>query len=147
MKKSMFALLLALMFIFSAACAEITMQDYISLNDSGETLRYLQDLLGVTEIDRYYQEPVFGRQTLAAVEQFQYEMGLNVTGVLDADTLYALLGLPWMDEYSDPLVWVPLHGGTKYHSRYDCSSMIDAQMMPETCAYQMGFDACLRCWR
>lgn len=146
MKRRILALLAALMLLCSTASAEYYLPDYISLNDSGETLRYLQELLGVTEIDRYYDEPYFGQLTLAAVEQFQYDMGLTITGQLDADTLYALLGLEWLDEYSDPLVWVPMHGGTKYHSRYDCSKMIDAQQMPETCAYQLGFDACLRCW-
>ena len=147
MKHRIIALLAALMLLFGSACSEAYLPDYISLNDSGETLRYLQDLLGVTEIDRYYQEPFFGQQMLSAVEQFQYEMGLTVTGELDPDTLYALLGLPWMDDYSDPLVWVPMYGGTKYHSKPDCSKMISAQQMPETCAYQLGFDACLRCWR
>ena len=147
MKRRILALLAALMLLCCTASAEAYLPDYISLNDSGETLRYLQDLLGVTEIDRYYQEPFFGQQMLSAVEQFQYEMGLTVTGELDPDTLYALLGLPWMDDYSDPLVWVPMYGGTKYHSKPDCSKMISAQQMPETCAYQLGFDACLRCWR
>ena len=146
MKHRLFALVLALVLLCSAAhAANYIAPNYISAEDYGEPLRILQDYLGVTEIDYYSQEPWFGELTLSALEQFQYDCGLEMTYEFDSATLYTLLGLPMLDEYSDPLVWIPMHGGTRYHLNPDCSMMVDPQQMPESCAYALEFDACLRC--
>ncbi|MBQ8507888.1 MAG: peptidoglycan-binding protein [Clostridia bacterium] len=146
MKRRIFALGLALALLCSAAyAAGYIAPEYISAEDYGEPLRILQDYLGVTEIDPYSKEPWFGELTLTALEQFQYEYGLEATYEFDAQTLYALLDLPAQDEYSDPLVWIPMHGGARYHVDEFCSLMIEPQQMPETCAYALEFTPCLRC--
>lgn len=146
MKHRIFAALLALCLLFSAALAEgYAAPNYISAEDYGEPLRVLQDYLGVTEIDPVRKQPCFGEQTLAALEQFQYEYGLEATYEFDAETLYTLLGLPAMDEYSDPLVWIPMHGGERYHINPLCSLMLDPQQMPESCASALEYLPCSKC--
>lgn len=48
--------------------------------------------------------------------------------------------------YSDgPMVWIPTRGGTKYHSRSDCSNMIDPDYVTLSRAIALGFTACKRC--
>lgn len=43
------------------------------------------------------------------------------------------------------VVWVPIHGGTKYHTNPSCSSMIDPIPMDRNEALAEGFTACKRC--
>lgn len=48
--------------------------------------------------------------------------------------------------YSDgPMVWIPTKGGTKYHSRSDCSNMTDPDYVTLSQAVALGFTACKRC--
>ena len=51
-------------------------------------------------------------------------------------------------EYSETvgnLVWVPVNGGTKYHSKSSCSNMIEPIQVSIETAIQNGFTACKRC--
>lgn len=43
------------------------------------------------------------------------------------------------------LVWVPTKGGTKYHSRPDCSGMAEPVQVARVKAEQDGYTACKRC--
>ena len=45
----------------------------------------------------------------------------------------------------DVLVWIPIHGGTKYHSKSSCSNMIDPIQVPLSEAISKGFEPCKRC--
>lgn len=147
MKYRIIAALLALCLLFSMALAENAAEapNYISAEDCGLPLRALQDRLGVTEIDPESKEPYCGDVTLAALEQFQREHGLEVSCEFDAATLYALLELTAMDEAEDPLVWVPMHGGERYHAEPLCSNMIEPQQMPMSCASALEYTPCRRC--
>lgn len=43
-------------------------------------------------------------------------------------------------------VWVPTHGGTKYHRRSTCSGMEDPEKTTKEDAISRGFEACQRCY-
>lgn len=45
----------------------------------------------------------------------------------------------------EEMVWIPTKGGTKYHSRSNCSNMIDPNYVTKDYAISQGFDACKRC--
>jgi len=44
------------------------------------------------------------------------------------------------------MVWIPTHGGTKYHSRSGCSNVKGPQKVDLGYAEARGFDACKRCY-
>lgn len=44
------------------------------------------------------------------------------------------------------MVWVPTHGGTKYHSKSTCSNMDDPEKVTLEEAKAMGFTPCGRCY-
>lgn len=45
----------------------------------------------------------------------------------------------------EEMVWIPTKGGTKYHSRSNCSNMIDPDYVTKDYAISQGFEACKRC--
>jgi hypothetical protein len=47
---------------------------------------------------------------------------------------------------SEALVWIPTHGGTKYHSKSSCSKMIDPIQVTISEAVSMGYGPCGRCY-
>lgn len=49
-------------------------------------------------------------------------------------------------ETGPSLVWVPVNGGTKYHSYAGCSGMIDPIQVTVETAIANGYTACKRCW-
>ena len=52
---------------------------------------------------------------------------------------------PSHDIAGENLVWVPVHGGTKYHSKSSCSNMEDPCQIPLDDAKLRGYTACKRC--
>lgn len=50
-----------------------------------------------------------------------------------------------VDDSSEQQVWIPSHGGTKYHSKASCSSMIDPVQITLKEAQERGYEACGRC--
>ena len=146
------ALILAIALLLTPAltASAAARRFYISYGDSGEPVGWFQELLGVREMHvyNYYgdTEPYFGEETRRAVRAFQRDYDLTVNGKLDPNTLYTLLGLPYYTTVQDPLVWIPMYGGTRYHSRPTCSGMMTAREMPVTCAEDCGFLPCGRCF-
>ena len=49
-------------------------------------------------------------------------------------------------ETGGDLVWIPTHGGTKYHCSARCSNMIDPIQVSRETAIANGFTACKRCY-
>lgn len=43
-------------------------------------------------------------------------------------------------------VWIPQHGGTKYHSTETCSNMNSPSYVPISKAKQMGLEPCKKCY-
>ena len=149
-KLAALALAIALLLTPALTASAAAKRYYISYGDSGDPVGWFQDLLGVHEtyIYNYYgdTEPYFGEETRRAVRAFQRDYGLTVNGKLDANTLYTLLGLPYYSTYEDPLVWIPMYGGTRYHSNGTCSNMLAAREVPCTVAEDCGFLPCARCF-
>lgn len=50
------------------------------------------------------------------------------------------------EETQGEMVWIPTKGGTKYHSRSNCSNMIDPEYVSKESAISQGFEACKRCY-
>lgn len=42
-------------------------------------------------------------------------------------------------------VWVPVYGGTKFHTNADCSKMIEPRPTTKDVAYEYGYTPCGRC--
>ena len=146
-----FSLLLAMLLLTAVALAETPV--YIQYGDTGEPIGWLQDCLGVTERQQYnYGDstiPCFGEETLAALDALQQEYGLSPSRMFDDETLYLLLDPPYsaLDGYDDPLVWIPMYGGERYHANYWCSGLIEPRQMPASCAEYLGFTPCGKCYR
>ncbi len=49
-------------------------------------------------------------------------------------------------ETGGDLVWIPTHGGTKYHRSARCSNMVDPIQVSRETAIANGFTACKRCY-
>lgn len=47
---------------------------------------------------------------------------------------------------SEPMVWIPTNGGTKYHSKSSCSKMVDPSYVTKSEAIALGFGPCGRCY-
>ena len=143
-------LALALLLTPTLTASAAARRYYISYGDSGEPVGWFQELLGVREVHVYnYRgdtEPYFGEETRRAVRAFQRQYDLTVNGRLDANTLYTLLDLPYYTTYEDPLVWIPMYGGTRYHGKSTCSNILEPREMPMTCAEDCGFLPCARCF-
>ena len=79
-------------------------------------------------------------------DYIQYGDTDEVVGELDPETLCALMGV-YIDAYEDYyLVWIPMHGGTRYHCDDECSNMDDPRLVPWECADLLGFTPCKRCY-
>ena len=53
--------------------------------------------------------------------------------------------IPEHEETEGNLVWVPVNGGTKYHTRSSCSNMNDPMQVSLETALANGYTACKRC--
>ena len=47
---------------------------------------------------------------------------------------------------SEPLVWIPTNGGTKYHNKSSCSNMKSPIQVTKSEAINQGFTPCGRCY-
>lgn len=114
---------------------------YISEGDYGHPIDELLALLGCEGAETAAGEPVFDAASRAVLEAYQEKHGLEVTGCFDPETLCLLLGCP-----SDAReVWIPMHGGDKYHDQPDCSGMLYPCLVPVGCAEACGYAACENC--
>lgn len=52
---------------------------------------------------------------------------------------------PAQSQQQEVMVWIPTHGGTKYHSRSSCSGMENPQQVTLEEAQALGFTPCKRC--
>ncbi len=93
----------------------------------------------------------FDAPVAEAVCTFQREAGLEMTGVLDDETLTRLIlgrSVAQMDAQDEALgqcVYIPTDGGKKRHVKATCSGMEDPRKVSARNAQAMGMDACKRC--
>ncbi len=45
----------------------------------------------------------------------------------------------------EPMVWIPVHGGTKYHAKSSCSSMKSPMEVTLSTALEKGYEPCKSC--
>lgn len=120
---------------------------YIQEGDTGPVVAKLQALLSVNEKDAFENEALFGEETLSALLAYQRQYALEETGIFDDATLMSLLGVSADAEGIDAIIWVPMHGGKKYHDTPECSGMVEPRQMSTANAAAMDFTACKKCFR
>lgn len=148
MMKRLLSALLALLLLALplAAGAEILPvdTDYIHYGDYGRPIGDLHAILGLSWLDADAdEEPYFCSATLNNLLEYQEFFGLEPTGFFDPATLRCMFGL---GPGSDAPVWIPMHGGARYHRYESCSNMIEPRQMPVDCAEYLGFTPCKRCY-
>ena len=47
---------------------------------------------------------------------------------------------------TEEMVWIPTHGGKKYHKKSTCSNMKDPEKVTLSKAKEKGFTACKKCY-
>lgn len=105
----------------------------------------------------YYTTPEFWK-LLNTVEVHYSGEDLNRAIYPESSSRYDLADLDLSDYFPDEtiendsltgltgtVVWIPIHGGTKYHNNPSCSNMIDPIAVDLSEALEQGFDACKRC--
>lgn len=93
---------------------------------------------------------VFDKEVTDAIMRFQKDMDLDETGVVDDETLTALIffGLPEIlteNEGEKMLVFVPTDGGTHRHLEKTCSGMIAPRKISNRNAEALGIEMCEHC--
>ena len=119
--------------------------DYIQLGDTDDVIGQIQSLLGIVETNAD-ETPIYGDYTQRTVEDYQTENALTVTGDITPETLLLLLDIPADADNANNLVWIPLHGGARYHKDEDCSNMDGPRLVPQPCAEALEFTPCKRCY-
>ena len=146
-----FCRLLLCLFVGVFALSAITIAEtdysYIRLHDYGFPLQQLFSVIGHSGI-RYTEneEAIFDETVLETLKSYQEAEGLEPSGMFDFETLCCVLHVVY-DSLGDEIVWIPLHGGKKYHRNSDCSSMYEPRQVPVVCAEGLGFTFCKRCYK
>lgn len=86
----------------------------------------------------YYAEP-------AGDSYYEPEQNNYVPDYGDGNSGGSSVTVPDEAWEGDNLVWVPVNGGTKYHSKSSCSNMIDPMQIPLDQAIACGYEPCKRC--
>lgn len=89
-------------------------------------------------------EAQFHDGALKALLAYQQKNNLKPSGMFDPATLRCILGLTEPD-YGDLLVWIPMHGGIKFHKSPTCCKMYEPRQMPVDCAKALDFSNCGKC--
>lgn len=122
---------------------------YISLGDEGYPVGKLLELINCNAI--YYTgadntgEPVFEGNAYQFLKEFQLANGLEESGCFDTET--SLFITADFDIVIEKLVWIPMHGGHKYHVDPECSNMSEPRQIPKSAAMALEFSYCKRCWK
>ena len=132
----------------AVARADVLESEYahIQEGDAGRVVGMLQELLSVNEKDAVENEALFGEQTLSALLAYQRKYALEATGAFDDATLMLLLGVSADAEGVDSIIWVPMHGGKKFHAAPECSGMVEPRQMSTANAAALSFTACKKCY-
>lgn len=147
--KRLISILLSILILLCSIChAEPEDVTYITYGDYGRPLKILFEAIDAGDyFTNSDSDPVFDDYVWERLLCFQSENSLTETGLFDSETLYYIFDLEY-DAYEvevENLVWIPLHGGIKYHSRSNCSNMLEPRQIPGKCAILLEFEACKRC--
>lgn len=140
-------ILLCLLLCVFPTLAEQEEPNYIHLYDQGYPMEKLCEAIGADLVyveDGKRIEAQFHDSILEVLLAYQRENSLEPTGMFDPATLRCILGLA-EPEYGNLLVWIPMHGGIKYHINADCSKMYEPRQMPVDCAKALDYGNCGKC--
>ena len=139
----------------------------IKRGDNGDAVKEIQTQLASLGYLSSSTDGKFGPGTEQAVQNFQDTNHLDSTGIVDEKT-YKKLFSSEAKHYvapvltldaeesttgvgtrsaSGPLVWIPTHGGTKYHLSSSCSGMEGPIQVTISEAQSRGFTPCKKCYR
>ena len=85
---------------------------------------------------------VFGRQTDGDLDAALARLSPEELTLLSHKIQTLLEG---EQEQAPGMVWIPQHGGTRYHNIRDCSNMADPRLVSVEEAESLGYTPCKRC--
>lgn len=143
-----------LLCLCASACAEIACdcqakncKCFIQLGDRGNAVEAIIKLLEEQGYLESTEKTVFSLDVYDAVKAFQSIHGLEVTGLMDDETLTMLIwgmdGIPVDAELA--VVYVPTDGGIKYHNDSECCGMYDPRKMSLCNAKALLIGDCSKC--
>lgn len=71
--------------------------------------------------------------------------GLGFAQGFDAGQAAASAPVAEPSSSDEPMVWIPVHGGTKYHANATCSNMKSPMEVALSVALEKGYEPCKRC--
>ena len=147
MIKRIFLALLLLGFVFFIITIAEGTYSYIQVGDYGYPIQQLFSAIGYSEA-KYTEsaEAIFDESASEYLRTYQRNEGLEASGSFDFDTISHILhGSNYLP--GEEIVWIPMHGGKKYHKNPECSSMYEPNQVPVACADSLGFSFCKRCYK
>lgn len=155
--KRLFAFCLSVVLLLSVSFAEslvanepeeLSEHKFISLNDEGLPISALLNLIGcgVTSYSGPNQtgEPVFDEAAHEFLLKYQQINDLSLSGCFDVETICCAIGI---EDGDLRLVWLPMHGGQRYHRKESCSKMIEPRQIPLCAAEFLEYTPCGICCR
>lgn len=130
---------------------------FIQLGDEGGAVAVIiENLIERNYLPKKTPKGYFSTEVETAVKQFQEDNELEITGMMDDDTLTLLLWdmLPeQLDKIDGGLdstcrtVFIPTDGGKKRHLKETCSRMEDPRKVSDRNGEKLGFDRCKKCYK
>jgi peptidoglycan hydrolase-like protein with peptidoglycan-binding domain len=115
----------------------------LKIGSNGEAVQTLKERLVELGYMEDFSNDKYDEKTKEAVRAFQVRNDLPADGIAGEDTLSLLFSEKARQQV---WVWIPTHGGTKYHGSSGCSKMIDPIRITLEEAHKRGYDACGRCY-
>lgn len=148
------AMVLAFLMLVSCfAASETENAPILRENDEGPAVNAVIQLLKEQGwLTEKHAAGVFDGDVTRAVCAFQGTNALEITGMLDDETLTLLIWGFLPEELNEILpesraefVWLPTHGGQKFHTSQTCSGMIEPRMASARNAIALGVSPCKKC--
>lgn len=117
--------------------------------DQEETQQILEDSQEVKEPEQSEQKdetPVTSQEKEEIKEEESQTTSSQPPQKEEISDNSASVIVPEQEDTIGNLVWVPVNGGTKYHSKESCSNMKDPKQVTKEHAEQNGYTACKRCY-
>jgi len=129
-------------------CALEKCECFLQLGDSGGAMRaVIRKLAERGYLNDRRVKTTYTAKVRLAVEELQSDFALSMDGLLNDETLCALLGYIASDEDEkhDSVVWVSSRSGIRYHEKKNCSGMRNPRKMSQKHAQLLQLDPCGIC--
>ena len=122
-------------------------------DEGGAVSQIIQRLIDEKYLPKSTPKNMFTEQVESAVMKFQKDHELEITGMMDDDTLTLLLwgmlpeelDLTKGSKNDCTTVFIPTDGGKKRHRKETCSKMSDPRKVSVRNAEWLGFEPCKKC--